>query len=363
VERAVRALKAAEDPLLFAGAGVFSADACGELRAFAELAGVPVLTTLKAKSAFPEDHELSLGVRGEPAERFLAKADLVFTVGVGLTPSGFMHSIPDAAHKRIIQCTVDESDLNCDYAVDHAVMGDAKLVLGQLTAELERQGAPRRRAGLVEEIAEAKKALMDKYGPFMESGERPVNPYRVYAEMMGVLDPLNSSVTHESGNTRDQLSTVYVSRVPHGFLGWGNVSTLGYGLGAAMGAKLAMPGRQVVSVTGDAGVGYQMGNWETLVRYGLGVTTVHINNDGFGGYGVGFWGKGHSPYTCDLTPSSVQSSAGVAEALGMGAERVDDPDEVGPALRRALEANASCKPYLVEVVCCKHPVYPGWVRA
>jgi acetolactate synthase-1/2/3 large subunit len=362
VEKTVKALRAARSPLLYVGAGVFSADACPELKMFAELAQAPVLTTLKAKSAFPEDHELSLGIRGEPVERFLAKADLVVTVGAGLTPSSFMHGIPDAVNKRIIQCTVDESDLNCDYAVDHAVIGDAKLVLGQLTAELERQGAPKRKESVVKEIADAKKALMEKYGPFMESREKPVNPYRVYAEMMTVLDPLKSSVTHESGNTRDQLSTVYVSRAPHGFLGWGNVSTLGYGLGAAMGAKLAMPDRQVISVTGDAGVGYQVGNWEVLVRYGMGVTTVHINNDGFGGYGAGFWGKGHSPYTYELTPSSVQSSAGVAEALGMKSERVDDPDEVGPALKRALKANASGKPYLVEVICCKHPVYPGWVR-
>jgi len=362
VEKAVKALKAAKSPLLFAGQGVFSADACEELKTFAELAQLPVLTTLKAKSAFPEDHELSLGVRGEPAERFLGKADLVLTVGVGLTPSGFMHGIPDAAHKRIIQCTVDGSDLNCDYAADHAVVGDAKLVLGQLAAELEKQGAPRHKAGLVKEIAEARKVVTEKYGPPMKSGERPINPYRVYAEMMAVLDPMNSSVTHESGNTRDQLTTVYVSRAPHGFLGWGNVSTLGFGLGAALGAKLAMPGRQIMSVTGDAGVGYQMGNWETMVRYGMGITTVHINNDGFGGYGPGFWGKGHSPYTFELTSSSVQSTARVAEALGMDAERVEDPDEVGPALKRALKANAAGRPYLVEAICCKYPVYPGWVR-
>jgi acetolactate synthase-1/2/3 large subunit len=362
VEKAVKALCGSENPLLFVGAGVFSADACMELREFAELAQVPVLTTLKAKSAFPEDHELSLGVRGEPAERFMSKADLVITIGVGLTPSGFMHGIPDAVHKKIIQCTVDESDLNCDYAVNHAVVGDAKLVLQQLTAELERQGAPRRGESLAEEVADAKRTLMEKYGPLMESNEKPINPYRVYSEMMAVLDPMNSLVTHESGNTRDQLTTVYVSRVPHGFLGWGNVSTLGFGLGAAMGAKLAMPDRQVVSVTGDAGVGYQMGNWEVLVRYEMGVTTVHINNDGFGGYGSGFWGKGHSPYTFELTPSTTQCTAKVAEALGMESERVDDPDDVEPALRRALKANASGRPYLVEVICCKYPVYPGWIR-
>lgn len=362
VEKAVKALRAARSPLLWVGQGVFSSDACRELLEFAELAQLPVLTTLKAKSAFPEDHPLSLGVRGEPAERFLRKADLVLAVGVGFTPSNFMHAIPEAADKKIIQCTVDESDVNCDYAVDHVVLGDAKLVLRQLAAELERRGAPKEDEALVSEIEGSWRVLHEKYGPWMESGEKPVNPYRVYAELMNVLDMGNSFVTHESGNTRDQLSTVYRARVPHGFLGWGNVSTLGYGLGAAMGAKLAMPGRQVISVTGDAGVGYQMGNWEAMVRHGMGITTIHINNDGFSGYGPGFWGPGHSPYIYEVTSHRVQSSARVAEGLGIQSERVEEPDEVAPALKRALKVNSANKPALIEVICSKHPVYPGWIR-
>ncbi len=362
VEKAVKALRAARSPLLWVGQGVFSSDACRELLEFAELAQLPVLTTLKAKSAFPEDHPLSLGVRGEPAERFLRKADLVLAVGVGFTPSSFMHAIPDVKGKKIIQCTVDESDVNCDYAVDHVVLGDAKLVLRQLAAELERQGAPKKNEALVKEIEDSWRVLHEKYCSWIESSEKPVNPYRVYAELMNVLDMENSFVTHESGNTRDQLSTVYRARVPHGFLGWGNVSTLGYGLGAALGAKLAMPGRQVVSVTGDAGVGYQMGNWEAMVRNEMGITTIHINNDGFGGYGPGFWGPGHSPYTSEVTSHEVQSSAKVAEGLGIKSERVEDPDEVAPALKRALKANSGDKPALIEVICSKHPVYGGWIR-
>jgi len=362
VEKAVKALRTARSPLLWVGQGVFSSDACRELLELAELAQLPVLTTLKAKSAFPEEHPLSLGVRGEPAERFLRKADLVLAVGVGFTPSHFMHAIPDAKGKKIIQCTVDESDVNCDYAVDHVVLGDAKLVLRQLAAELERQGAPKKNEALVKEIEDSWRVLDEKYGPWMESSEKPVNPYRVYAELMNVLDMENSFVTHESGNTRDQLSTVYKAKVPHGFLGWGNVTTLGYGLGAAMGAKLAMPGRQVVSVTGDAGVGYQMGNWEALVRHRMGITTLHVNNAGFGGYGPGFWGPGHSPYTYEVTSHKVQSSAKVAEGLGIQSERVEDPDEVAPSLKRALKANSGNKPAHIEVICSKHPVYPGWVR-
>jgi len=362
VEKAVKALKKAEKPLLWVGQGVFSADAVDELKRFAELAYLPVLTTLKGKSVFPENHDLSLGVRGEPAERFLRRADLVLTIGVGYTASGFMHTIPDAMHKKIIQVTNDPHDLNRDYAVDHAILGDAKLVLAQMISELEKQGASKPDDGLVKEIEDAKRVKMEKYGPLMTTSEKPVNPYRVYAEIMNVVNMEKSLVTHESGNTRDQLSTVYESRIPHGFLGWGNVTTLGYGLAGAMGAKLVYPDWEVVSVTGDAGVGYQMGNWEAMIRNKLGITTVHINNDGFGGYGPGFWGKGHSPYTYELTPSTVQSTAKVAEALGFDAERVEDPDEVAAALKRGLDKNKSGKPYLVEVICSKYPVYPGWVR-
>jgi acetolactate synthase-1/2/3 large subunit len=363
VEKAVKALKKAKNPLLYVGQGVFSADAVDELNTFALMTNLPVLTTLKAKSIFPENHELSLGVRGAPVERFLKKADLVLTIGVGYTPSDFLHIIPNALEKKIIQVTNDPHDINLSYSVDHAILGDAKLVLKQLIEELEKKGSLEKNQEIVKEIEAAKKVKNAKYRPLMESNEKPINPYRVYAELMNTLNLEKSLVTHESGNTRDQLSTVYESKIPHGFLGWGNVTTLGFGLAGALGAKLVNPDWQVISVSGDAGVGYQMGNWETMVRYEMGITTIHINNDGFGGYGPGFWGKGHSPYTYELTPSKIQSSAKVAEALGIRAERVEDPDEIAPALRRALKVNSSNKPYLLEIICCKYPVYPPWIKS
>ena len=180
---------------------------------------------------------------------------------------------------------------------------------------------------------------------------------------MAIIDRKNSTVTHESGNTRDQSSTVYESIIPHGYIGWGNVSTLGFGLGAATGAKLAFPERQVVCIAGDAGVAYQMGNYEMLVRHKLGITILHINNSAFGGYGPGFWGPGHDPYTWAVTHSSVLRMAKVADAIGMCGERVERPDEVIPALKRAFDANKSGKPAYVEVIASQYPVYPGWMSA
>jgi acetolactate synthase-1/2/3 large subunit len=363
VKVAVRALLAARRPLIYAGQGVFYGDACDELRDFAELVQAPVLTTLKAKSCFPEDHNLSLGVRGMPAEKFLRTSDLIFAVGSSLSPGRFSHHIPDPSGKVIVQSTVDEMDINRNNIVDHAIIGDAKLVFQQLIKEVKEQAGskPKRSEELLREVEEAKKEHIEKYLPLLKSDEKPINPYRFYRELMDTIDRMNSFITHDSGNTRDQMSTVYEALIPHGFLGWGNVSTLGFGLGAAIGAKLAFPERQVVNVTGDAGVAYQVGNYEALVRNEIGITTIHINNSGFGGYGPGFWGPGHSPYTSKVTSSSILKMAEVVEALGEHAERIEDPDEIAPALKRAFKENQLGRPAYLEVICCQYPVYGRWL--
>jgi len=365
VGAAVEALLAADSPLLYVGEGVHYGDATDELRTFAEQAQVPVLTTLKAKSAFPEDHPLSVGVRGDLAVHFLRKCDLVFAVGTSLSRGHFRHIIPDADRKVIVQCTVDTLDVNKGYGVDHAVIGDAKLVLQACMDELitKAGGGVEGRRELIEEIAAVKETFMAKYRPLMESDDRPINPYRVYGDLMKCLDPDNSFVTHDSGNTRDQTSTVCETTIPRGYMGWGNVSTLGFGLGAAMAARLAHPGRQCVNITGDAGVAYMIGNFEALVRHEIGVTTLHINNGGFAGYGPGFWGEGHDPYTCNVSDHSVADMSEAARAMGYYAEDVTEPSEIMPALRRAFDENSRNRPAYLEFICSQHPVFGSWITA
>jgi len=92
------------------------------------------------------------------------------------------------------------------------------------------------------------------------------------------------------------------------------------------------------------------------------ITTVHINNSAFGGYGPGFWGPGHTPDTSRVTPSDIVNTAKTVEGLGIHSERVEDPDEVAPALKRALKENGSGRPAFVEVICCQYPVFGSWVR-
>jgi len=363
VAAAIKALLAAKDPLLHVGEGVLYADATAELLRFAEAAQVPVLTTLKAKSAFPEHHPLSVGVRGSLAEHFLRTCDLLFSIGSSLFPNRFSHAVPDAERKTIVQCTVDTLDINRSYETRHAVIGDARLTLQALIAELDRRGGARRRPELLEEIRAGKQEFMAKFRPWMESTETPINPYRVLGDLMKVLDPQRSFVTADSGNTRDQTSTVYEARIPRGFLGWGNVSTLGFSLAGAVAAKLAYPERDCVHVTGDAGVCYMMGNFEAVARYRIGITTLHINNGGYSGYGPGFWGAGHDPYTWKVSDHNAACMASMARAVGFHAEDVTQPSEIIPAIRRALDENARGRPAFVEFICSHHPVHGGWVRS
>jgi thiamine pyrophosphate-dependent acetolactate synthase large subunit-like protein len=364
VRAAVDLLLAARNPLIYAGEGVIYAGASEDLKALAELVNVPVITTLKAKGAFPENHPLFVGVRGDQVGHYLNKSDVILAVGSSLSPGRFSHGIPDAAKKTIILCNVDELHINKMIPTAHAVIGDARFTLQALRQEVSDRtsGSGRPAGNVAAEVRAARDEGLARYRQVMNSDETPINPYRVYGDLMQVLDLRNSFVTHESGNTRDQLSTVFDTLIPRGFLGWGNVSTLGFSLAAALGAKLAYPERQCVNITGDAGVSYMMGNFEAVSRYGLGVTTMHINNGGFAGYGPGFWGPGHDPYTCDVSDHSKVCMANMARAQGFHAEDVTEPSEIIPALRRALEANAKRQPAYLEFICSQHPVYGGWMR-
>ncbi len=363
VTTAVELLLNAQDPLIYAGEGVIYAHASSELKSLAELANAPVITTLKAKGAFPEDHSLFVGVRGDQVDHYLNKSDLVLAVGSSLSPGRFSHGIPNAVNKTIIHATVDELHVNKVYSTAVALIGDARFTLQALEKELsdKTSGNGRPPKNVVAEIKSARDSAMAQYQEAMASTDKPINPYRVYAGLMEVLDPHNSFVTHESGNTRDQLSTVYDTLIPRGFLGWGNVSSLGFSLAAAIAAKISFPQKYCVAVTGEAGLGYMMGNLEVPLRQNLGITVVHISNGGFAGYGPGFWGDGHDPFTHRVLGYDEVDMSRVIEALGYHTERVTEPTEVGPALKRALAANDSAQPAYIEFICSQYPIYGRWV--
>ena len=363
VARAIELLLSAQNPLIYAGEGVIYAGASAELTSFAELANTPVISTLKAKGAFPENNPLFVGVRGDQVDEYLAKSDLILAVGSSLSPGRFSHGIPNAVNKTIIHCTVDELHVNKSYPTAVALIGDARFALQALEKELsdKTSGNGRAPGSVAAEVKSSRDSAMVQYREAMASTDTPINPYRVYAGLMEVLDPLNSFVTHESGNTRDQLSTVYDTLVPRGFLGWGNVSSLGFSLAATIAAKISFPQKYCVAVTGEAGLGYMMGNLEVPLRQKMGITVAHVSNGGFAGYGPGFWGDGHDPFTHKVLGNDEVDMSQVIGALGYHTERVTEPSEVGPALKRAMAANDANQPAYIEFICSQYPIYGRWV--
>jgi uncharacterized protein len=345
IREAVRILAAARRPLLHVGQGALWAGASDELRQFAELVQAPVMTTLPGKSAFPEDHPLSVGTGGyagsAAAAHFLQQADVIFGTGCSFTATVFGAPIPPG--KVVVHATNNPGDVNKDVAAEVALLGDARLVLQQLIDEVRRQGG-RVADSPVEEIAAVKAAWLAEWRPLLTSDEVPLNPYRVLNDLMAVVDRARTVITPDSGSPRDQLAPFWEAVTPRGFLGWGKSTQLGSSLGFALGAKLAAPDKLVIHFLGDTALGMCGMDLETAARERIPILTVLLNNGTMGGY------DRHLPFAGEKYRSRYLGGdyVKVADGLGVAAERVTEPAQIVPALRRGIRATEGGRPALVE---------------
>lgn len=345
----------AKNPIIRAGQGIHYAQAWDELRRLAELLQVPVYTTTNGKSAFPENHPLSLGTGGRSRPKtvihFHDKTDLVLAIGTSCTIEEFTTPIP--AGKKVIQITVDERDINKDYPLEHAVIGDAKLVLSQLIEEIQRWVERKENPELKREIKSIKELWLKEWMPRLTSNDIPISPYRVIGDIMEVLDEKQTIITHDSGNPRDQLLPFYQAITPGGYIGWGKSTTMGQSLGLIMGAKLARPEKICVHFTGDASFGMVGMDWETAVREKIPIITILLNNSTLGGHSK----KYPTAYEHYKLTSIYGDYTKVAEGLGGYAEKVIKPEEIIPAIKRSIKINQSGRPALIEIMTREEPVF------
>jgi acetolactate synthase I/II/III large subunit len=351
IKAAVRVLLAAKHPLLLAGQGVLYADASDQLAALAELIPAPVLTTNPGKSAIPETHPLALGAstrsRPKMVTEFMAKADLVLAIGSSLTRTPFGPGVPDG--KTIIHATNDAADINKEYRVDHAVIGDAVLVLDALIAEIGRQkgaGGANALASLKEEVAAAKKAWLAEWDKHLNSEEVPINQYRVIRDLMRSVDRDNVIITHDSGGPREQLLPFWETTAPGSYMGWGKSTQLGYGLGITMGAKLAAPEKLCVNVMGDASIGMTGMDIETAARNRIAILTVVFNN--------GVMAAERDVLELSTKKYGALTIGGnytkVAEGLNVAAIRIEKPGDIVPAIKDAVRVTETGAPFLLEIL-------------
>ncbi|HXJ18211.1 MAG TPA: thiamine pyrophosphate-requiring protein [Candidatus Polarisedimenticolia bacterium] len=352
VRRAAAALADAKNPVIYAGQGIHYARAWDSLRKLAETLAAPVVTSLEGKSAFPENHPLALGSGGLSFPRtvphFLAKADWILGIGCSFTETAFGITMPPG--KKIIHATLDPAHLNKDVRADIGLIGDAQLTLDALCAELQRiVKAPRDRSAIAGEIASIRKAWLDEWMPKLTSDEVPLSPYRVIWDLQRTVELANTIITHDAGSPRDQLSPFWITQRPLTYIGWGKTTQLGYGLGLAMGAKLACPDMLCINVWGDAAIGFTGMDFETAVRERIPILSILLNNFSMA-------------MEIPLMPVSTEKYratdisgdyAAMARAFGGYGERVTTPAEIVPAIRRGIEKTKNGVPALLEFITCK----------
>ena len=350
VAAAARVLAAAERPVIYAGQGVHYAQAWPQLQSLAETWNIPVTTSIEGKSAFAEDHPLSLGCGGRsnprPVKVFLAEADVILGLGCSFALTGF--GVPMPRGKTIIHATLDPMDLNKDVPAQYGLIGDAKLTLEALARAMEGhdRAMAQGRADVPARIAGLRDAWLGEWMPKLTADQAPINPYRVLWELNALVDKNNVIITHDAGSPRDQITPFWQATAPLSYIGWGKTTQLGYGLGLAMGAKLAHPDKLCINVWGDAAIGFTGMDFETAVRERIPILSILFNNFSMA-------------IEIPIMPVSQQKYgatnisghyADMARAFGGYGERVEDPKDIVAALERGIAATKQGRPALLEFI-------------
>jgi len=353
VTRVADALLASASPVIIAGNGVHASRAWTELRALAELLGVPVATTATGKSAMAETHALALGVFGNwgqaVANEVVSNADTVLVVGSRLAPTDTCFENPellDADRQKLVQIDVEPLNVGRHFPVAAAIVADAREALAALAVELTprltpatREAARRRR----EHLAELKTLHRYFAEPEQRSDDVPLRPERVITELGRRLDE-RAIVTMDAGANRLYMTHYFQSRGAGTVYQPSSIGGMGYALPAAMGAKLTEPERDCVAVCGDGGFAMTMNALLTAAQYRIPVVTVILNNSVLGWVKDGQRRRGNRFIASGLGRTDY---AKIAQAMGCVGVRVESLKDLVGELDRVRGAK---DPVVLDVV-------------
>ena len=349
--KASEALLKAKNPIIMAGKGVLYANATPNLIELSELLKIPVATTMGGKSAFPENHPLSLGsassVMNGPVYEFLVESDLILALGTSLTKHAMTSNIPPG--KVLIHSTNDPIDIGKSYHVDYPIIGDSGLVLHQFIdacKDLLNGKLGNLNQDIPEKIVSSRKKWLNQWSHKLTSEQIPITPYRVIGDFINNIDPNNTIVTHDSGSPRDQIMPFYKSGGPRTYIGWGKSHALGTGLGLIIGAKIAEPNKLAVNFMGDAAFGMTGLDFETAVRSNIPILTIVLNNHTMA-IEIKQMEKSHELYNSRSLGGNYSE---MAKSMGGWAERVTNPSEIIPSIIRAKKATENGEAALLEFI-------------
>jgi benzoylformate decarboxylase len=363
---ALQLLVAAERPLLLVESGIARCDALDEVVRFAELAGLPVYQNWMSDVNFPFDHPQYLGDldAAVPATtEFLKTVDLIVAVGCSLFAEGFYNPVrPTLEGTKILQVDDSPWEIGKNFPADCGLLGDIKTSLAELNAGLEAgfaSGTPewqrfhdraeRRAAEAAGETAKARSALEGRWAA--EHDRMPIAVSRLMTELAQVVTP-ETLVVDDCWTSSATLRQALKPTRARSYFRARKGGSIGWGLPGALGVQLGAPDKKVVCVSGDGSAAWSMQSLWTAARYQIPVTYVITNNATYGQVKVvrklvlGDYPLTEKHEGMELDQPVMDFSL-MAKSMGVEGERVSDPDQLGPALQRAVDAQA---PRLVEVM-------------
>jgi acetolactate synthase-1/2/3 large subunit len=202
-------------------------------------------------------------------------------------------------------------------------------------------------------------AWLAEWKPKLTSEAKPLTPYRVIWDLLHTVDVANTIITHDAGSPRDQLSPFWVTREPLTYIGWGKTTQLGYGLGLAMGAKLVHPDKLCINVWGDAAIGFTGMDFETAVRERIPILSILFNN-----FSMAIELKVMPISTEKYRSTDISGDyAMMARAFGGYGERITEPAEIVPAIKRGMDQTRNGVPVLLEFITGKETAVSRYLPA
>ena len=341
VKRALSVIEEAKKPVICIGGGIINAKACGELRAFAESTGIPVVSTMMGLSAMPSNHELFLGMigmHGTPAaNKAVSNADTVIIIGARVGDRAVKSPQAVFEGAKIVHIDVDPAEIGKNVKVFVPIVGDAKIILTEISGKCEYKCPT--------EWQDEVKEYKSDYIRNLESRadiEGFVNPVK-FLKALSAKMPDDSVVAADVG--QNQIWTCNHFEIKEGrLLNSGGMGTMGYSVGAAIGAKLAKPDVPVVAICGDGSFQMQMMELATLVQHGIDVKVIIMRNKNLGMIREiqrNLYKSRHIASNLDGSPDFVA----LANAYGIPARSIGSNDEIEGAVNELL---ASKGPYLLQ---------------
>ncbi|MCD7909473.1 MAG: biosynthetic-type acetolactate synthase large subunit [Clostridium sp.] len=348
MDRAVEMIRNSRKPFIFVGGGAVIANASDELRAFAHKIQAPVADSLMGKGAFDGTDELytgMVGMHGTKTSNFgITEADLLIVVGARFSDRVTGNASKFAKNAKILQLDVDPAEINKNIKVDAHIIGDVKVILCKLNARLD----PVNHDEWIAHIERMKDMYPLRYDKRLLTG-----PYIVQA--IDEVTDEDAIIVTEVGQHQMWAAQYYNYRKPRTLLTSGGLGTMGYGLGAAIGAKMGCKDRTVINIAGDGCFRMNMNEIATAVRYNIPVVEVIVNNHVLGmvrQWQILFYGKRYSQTILNDAVDFVK----LAEAMGAKAYRVTQKDDFIPVLKEAISLNI---PVLIDCqVSCDDKVFP-----